>query len=92
MNQFIYYNVLWLTLGMNESNINWNDVIKKEERGLDNADLGEVQGLEQGLIVTKRGLVDKHIFYFPQILVDRFDGQTLFLKVTDVDAAKYEGR
>jgi hypothetical protein len=34
-----------------------NDVIKKEARGLDNANLGEVQGLEQGLIVTKRGLV-----------------------------------
>ena len=41
-------------------------VIKKETaRGLDGADLGEVQGLEQGLIVTKRGLVDKHTFYFP---------------------------
>ncbi len=77
---------------MNELNINWNEVIKKEARGLDAADLGEVQGLEQGLIVTKRGLVDKHIYYFPQILVDQFDGQTLFLKVTDTDAGKYEGR
>jgi hypothetical protein len=47
---------------------------------------------EQGLIVTKRGLVDKHNFYFPQILLDRFDGQTLFLKKTDKDAGKYEGR
>jgi hypothetical protein len=33
---------------MTELNVNWNDVIKKEARGLDNADLGEVQGLEQG--------------------------------------------
>jgi hypothetical protein len=70
---------------MTELKINWNDIVKKEARGLDNADLGEVQGLEQGLIVTKRGLVDKHTFYFPQILVDRFDGQTLYLKVTDND-------
>lgn len=31
---------------MNELNINWNDVIKKEARGLYAADLGEVQGLE----------------------------------------------
>jgi hypothetical protein len=37
---------------MNELNINWDDVIKKEARGLDNTDLVEVQGLEQGLIVT----------------------------------------
>jgi hypothetical protein len=59
---------------------------------LDNADLGEVQGLEQGLIVTKGGLVEKYTYYFPQILVDRFDGQILFLKITDKDAGKYEGR
>jgi hypothetical protein len=65
---------------MTELNINWNEVVNKEARGLDATDLGEVQGLEQGLIVTKRGLVDKRTFYFPQILVDRFDGQTLFLK------------
>jgi hypothetical protein len=75
---------------MDESNINWNDVINKEARGLDNANLGEVQGLEQGLIVTKRGLVDKHTYYFPKILIVRFDGQTLFLKVTDKDAGRYE--
>jgi hypothetical protein len=74
---------------MDEPKINWNEVVKKEERGLDSANLGEVQGLDQGLIVTKRGLVDKHTFYF---LVDRFDGETLFLKVTDKDAGKYEGR
>ncbi len=29
---------------------------------------------EQGLVVTKTDLVDKYTFYFPQILVDRFDG------------------
>ena len=77
---------------MTELNINWNDVVKKEARGLDNADLGEVQLLEQDLIVTKRGLVEKHTYYLPQILVDRFDGQILFLKIKDKDAGKYEGR
>jgi hypothetical protein len=41
---------------------------------------------EQGLIVTKRGLVNKYTYYFPQITVDRFDGQKLLLKVTDKDA------
>jgi hypothetical protein len=33
---------------MNEFNINWINVIKKEARGSGNADLGEVQRLEQG--------------------------------------------
>ncbi len=74
---------------MTQLNIDWNDVIKKEARGLDDADLGEVQGLEQGLIVTKRGLVNKQTLYFPEILVDRFDGSTSYLKVTGSDAEKY---
>ncbi len=76
---------------MSKLNIDWNDVIKKEARGLDDADLGEVQGLEQGFIVTKRGLVDKHTFYFPKILVDRYDGHKLFLKVTERDLEEYKG-
>ena len=77
---------------MNELNIDWDDVLKKEALELDDADLGEFKGLEQRLIVTKRGLVDKHTFYFPQILIDRFYGQTLFLKIADKDAGKYECR
>ena len=36
------------------SNIEWNDVIKKEARGLNNADLGEVQGVSNGFVVTQR--------------------------------------
>lgn len=58
--------------------------------GLDDADLGEVQGIVQGFVVTRKGLVDKHTYYFPKILVNRFDGKTLFLKVTDVDLKKFE--
>ncbi len=54
---------------MTELRVDWNDVIKKEASGFDGADLGE-----QGLVVTKTDLVDKYTFYFPQILVDRFDG------------------
>ena len=34
-----------------KSNIEWNDVLKKEARGIDNEDLGEVQKV-QGNYVT----------------------------------------
>jgi hypothetical protein len=36
------------------SNIDWNDVIKKEARGIDNADLGEVQDVSDGFVFTQR--------------------------------------
>ena len=37
------------------SNINWNDVIKKEARGLNDEDFGEVQEVSNGYVFcTKR--------------------------------------
>jgi hypothetical protein len=65
-----------------------DDFVKKEARGLQNADLGEVQSFEEGLIVTKKGL--GHTYYFPKVLMDRFDGKTLFLRVAEADLEKYE--
>ena len=33
---------------------NWDEIIKKEARGLDDYDLGEVQELNEEFVVTKR--------------------------------------
>ena len=44
------------------SNIDWNDVIKKEARGLNDADLGEVQGVSNGFVFTQKGLMDVEMF------------------------------
>ena len=32
----------------------WNDVIKKEARGLNDADLGEVQEVNETIVVTEK--------------------------------------
>ena len=40
-------------------NINWSDVIKKEARGIDDYDLGEVQEISEDYIIAERGVVDK---------------------------------
>ena len=37
------------------SNIDWMDVIKKEARGLNDADFGEVQEVSNGQVLTQRG-------------------------------------
>jgi hypothetical protein len=44
---------------------NWNEVIKKEVRGLDDADLGEVQEVNQTIIVTEKGSLSKESCIFP---------------------------
>jgi hypothetical protein len=49
------------------SNIDWNNVIKKEAIGSDNTDLGEVQGVSDGFLFTQRGLIDAETFRIPQV-------------------------
>ena len=50
------------------NNIDWADVIKKEARGINDADLGEVQEVRQNLVITKAGVVDKEVYSIPRIL------------------------
>jgi uncharacterized protein (TIGR02271 family) len=68
------------------STINWDDVIKKEARGINNADLGRVHGLSEPFVVTHRGTLNKEKFYIPKSLVEGYDGITLQIDVTEEEA------
>ena len=73
------------------SNIEWNDVIKKEARGLDNADFGEVQEVSNGLVLTQRGIVNKELFSIPQNVVESYDGKVLRFNISEIEAVdKYK--
>jgi hypothetical protein len=63
------------------SNIDWNDVIKKEARGIDDADLGEVQGVSNGFAFTRRGMIDLEIFSIPKEKAESYDGNILRFSV-----------
>jgi hypothetical protein len=69
---------------------NSEEIIKKEARGLGDADLGEVQEVTGEFIVTQKGTIDKDVFYFPKNLVDNFDGSTVFFTVTEEEAKQYK--
>jgi hypothetical protein len=71
---------------MSTNNIDWTDVIKKEARGLNDADLGEVQEIRQDNVITKAGVVDKEVYSFPKNLVERYDGHNLWFRVTKEEA------
>ena len=74
---------------MNE-NIDWTKVVKKEARGLDDYDLGEVQEVDEEHVITKKGVVDKDKFYLPRNKVNRFDGYKLWFEVTKDEAKTYK--
>jgi hypothetical protein len=70
---------------------NAEDVLKKEARGIDdNADLGEVQEVNPEYIITQKGTLVVDKFYIPKTLVDRFDSNTVWFKITEEDANKYK--
>jgi hypothetical protein len=52
--------MLQYKLTMNET-IDWDNVIKKEARGISDFDLGEVQEVNSEQVITKKGIVDKEI-------------------------------
>lgn len=73
-------------LSMSTNIINWTKVVKKEARGLDDADLGEVQELTTDFVITKTGVVDKKVYSIPKDLAQRFDGHNLWFNLSKEDA------
>ena len=74
---------------MNET-IDWEKVIKKEARGIDDYDLGEVQEINEQHVITKKGVVDRNEFYLPRNKVNRFDGDKLWFELTKDEAKEYK--
>ena len=75
------------------SNIDWNDVIKKEARGNGNEDLGEVQEVSPNYILLQKGLLNKEKFYIPKDLVESYDGDTLRFMISETEVkSKYMGK
>ena len=59
--------------GISSPNINWDEVIEgTKARGIDDYDLGEVQRVQDNVVVTQKGILDKDKFFLTKRLVDRF--------------------
>jgi uncharacterized protein (TIGR02271 family) len=64
----------------------WNEVIKKEARGRNDADLGEVLEVKDDIVVTERGTLNKQKFYLPKSIPHAFNGHTLLFDITEEEA------
>lgn len=75
-----------------EGRIDWNDVIKKEARGKNDEDLGEVQEVGDTYVLVQKGLINKDKFYIPQSEVESYDGDVLRFRLSEDDIrSKYLG-
>src|SRR5919199_1543617 len=61
----------------------WNEVIKKEARGRNDADLGEVLEVKDDIVITERGTLNKEKFYLPKSIPHGFNGHTLLFDITE---------
>lgn len=68
------------------TNIPWDEVIKKEARGIDDYDLGEVQEVTSEYVLTQKGLVNTRWFQIPKRLALEFDGSKLVFKLVRDEA------
>jgi uncharacterized protein (TIGR02271 family) len=74
------------------SSIDWNDVIKKEARGINDADFGEVQEVTSEFVITQKGLIDIKTFGIPKERAESYDGSILRFNVSEDEAySKYRG-
>jgi uncharacterized protein (TIGR02271 family) len=75
-----------------QDSINWNEVIKKEARGKNGEDLGEVQEVGDTYISVQKGLISKGRFHIPRSEVEGYDGNVLQFNISEDDArSKYLG-
>jgi uncharacterized protein (TIGR02271 family) len=74
------------------STIDWNDVIKKEARGSNDENFGEVQDVSNGYVFVQKGILNKEKFFIPQEKVESYDGDILRFSISREEAASmYQG-
>src|ERR687889_1434852 len=67
-------------------NIDWDDVIKKEARGINDEYLGEVQEVTQDYVMVQKGLINKEKLYIPRDLAISYNGTILKFNITAEEA------
>jgi uncharacterized protein (TIGR02271 family) len=70
--------------------IDWKDIIRKEARGINNEDLGEVQEVTQDYVLVEKGVINKERFYIPRDLAVGYNGTILIFNISAEEAkSKY---
>lgn len=71
-------------------NIRWHEILNRGASGIDKCDLGKVQQINDDIIITKKGLINKKRYVLPKKLVDSFDGNTLYFKIMKAEAKQFQ--
>lgn len=65
------------------SRINWTDLVNESVHTADDQDIGDIEAVSRDILVVKRGFINIHRYYIPVSKVDGWDGNVLWLKVSE---------
>ena len=68
--------------------LDWNEIIKKEARSLDDANLGKVQEINETSIIIEKGTKNREKFYIPRSIPHAYNGSVILLDITEDEAKK----
>ena len=63
---------------------------KKKQEDSEDTDFGELQEILGEHIITQKRTVDKERYYIPRNLKERFNGNTVYFKITKDEAKQYK--
>ncbi len=75
---------------MTTTNINWNDVIKKEARGNNDEDFGEVQDIQGNYVLVQKGIINKEKFYIPKNQAESYNGDVLKFRFSEEELNQFQ--
>lgn len=61
----------------------WTDIIDESVHTSDDQDIGDVEAVNRDFIVVKRGFVNVHRYYIPISKVQGWDGNVLWLSISE---------
>ncbi len=66
----------------------WSDVLNESVHTSDDQDIGDIEAVSRNFVVVKRGFVNIHRYYIPIDKVEGWDGNVIWLKITEEEVKK----
>jgi hypothetical protein len=73
------------------SALKWIDLLNESVHTSDDQDIGDIEAVNREFLVVKRGFINVHRYYIPTHKIDGWDGNVLWLKMTEEEIkSKYQ--
>ena len=66
------------------------NLIKKEAKGIDNTDLGEVKEITSNSIITEKSNENKDKFIIPKNLIEKFHEDDILFQITEKETETFK--